>query len=189
MGQDHPPRDRRRAGSVVWLALGLAVLAGLGLLAWKVQSSGAGVVSVSDGGATAPDFRLDSLQGEQVRLADFKGRVVVLELWATWCGPCKLQAEILHELYEEISTTEVEFLAISLGETRETVERFVDRQPFTYPVLLDPEETLGTSLEVYALPTVVVIDQGGHIRFHQPGLADAGTLRRVLSGLGVGLST
>lgn len=189
MGQDHPPRDRRQRRSFVWLILGLAVLAGLGLLAWRIQSSGAGAVSVTDGGAPAPGFRLDSLQGQQVRLADFKGRVVVLELWATWCGPCKLQAEILHELYDEVSTSEVEFLAISLGESRETVERFVERQPFTYPVLLDPEETLGVSLEVYALPTVVVIDQGGHIRFHQPGLADAGTLRRVLSDLGVGLST
>ncbi len=189
MGQVHPARGQRRTGSVVWLALGLGVLAVSGLVVWKDRSSGVGAVSVSGGGAPAPDFRLDSLQGEQVSLADFEGRVVVLELWATWCGPCKLQAEILHELYDEVSSNEVEFLAISLGETRETVERFVERQPFTYPVLLDPEETLGASLEVYALPTVVVVDKDGHIRFHQPGLADAGTLRKVLSDLGVGLST
>jgi len=184
-GPAEPVRRRVR----IWLTFGLSILALAGLLALMTKSSGVGGVSVESEGPPAPDFRLTSLQGESVELEDFAGRVLVLELWATWCGPCRLQADILHELYEEVAHSDIEFLAVSLGESREVVEQFVENEPFTYPVLLDPDETLGISLEVYALPTVVVVDAHGRVRFSQAGITDAGTLRRVLSDLGVEIST
>ena len=167
----------------------MAAILLVSLAACNSQSSGAGKASLSAAAPPAPDFRLASLAGDTIQLGDFDGRVVVLELWATWCAPCRLQAEILHELYEEVDRDQVEFLAISLGEAAETVESFVEKEPFAYPVLLDPQETLGAALEIYALPTVVVVDGEGRIQFVQPGIADAGTLRRVLSDLGVGLTT
>ncbi|MEJ2086455.1 MAG: TlpA disulfide reductase family protein [Acidobacteriota bacterium] len=183
----HPEaRDRRR--SRIWLILGLFILVLAGLLALKIQSAGVGGVSAESEGAPAPDFRLNSLQGDSVELGDYAGRVLLLELWATWCGPCRLQADILHELYEEVAGSDIEFLAVSLGESRDVVEQFVADEPFSYPVLLDPEETLGISLEVYALPTVVVIDGNGRVRFSQAGITDAGTLRSVLSEIGVEIS-
>jgi thiol-disulfide isomerase/thioredoxin len=178
-------RDSRQTHTGVWLVLVLAALVIAGLLAWKVQNSGVGTVSVSNGDNPAPDFHLDSLQGDSYRLGDFAGRVVLLEFWATWCGPCRLQAEILDGLYEEMADSGVEFLAIDLGETHDTVEAFVKQNPFTYPVLLDPKETLGVSLQIYALPTVVVVDGEGQIRFVQPGITDAETLRRIFHDLGV----
>lgn len=184
----HPGEFVRRRGRI-WLTVGLSILALAGVLAFKTQSAGVGGTSVESEGPPAPDFRLTSLQGESVELHDFAGRILVLELWATWCGPCRLQADILHELYEEVAGSDIEFLAVSLGESREVVERFVEDEPFTYPVLLDPDETLGISLEVYALPTVVVVDGEGRVRFAQAGITDAGTLRRVLSDLGVEIST
>jgi peroxiredoxin len=140
---------------------------------------------VSNGDDPAPDFHLNSLQGDSYRLGDFTDRVVLLEFWATWCGPCRLQAEILHDLYKEVAGSGVEFLSISLGEPRETVAAFVEDNPFTYPVLLDPKESLGVSFQIYALPTVVIVDRDGQIRFTQPGITDAATLRRVLHDLGV----
>lgn len=172
-----------------FLVFGLVLLAIVGLLIWQVGYSGAGSTPLAEGSSPAPDFRLVSLNGETYRLADFRGQVVVLELWATWCGPCRMQAEILHEVYSEVDRSQVEFLAVSLGESRETVASFVEKDPFTYPVLLDPEEALGVAFEVFALPTVVVVDPEGLIRFAQPGITDAGTLRSVLSQLGVELRT
>ena len=169
------------------VVLSTLVLVGVMLALW-LNTAGAGRASASEDTRPAPDFRLDSLDGEVVRLGDFAGRVLVLELWATWCGPCRLQAEILHEVYAEVAAGEVEFLAVSLGETRDTVERFVENQPFTYPVALDPAETLGLALEIFALPTVVIVDTEGRIRFTQPGITDAVTLRSVLRELGVEIS-
>ena len=178
-------RSDRQSTIRYWLILGLAAAAVVGLLVARSQFSGAVTESLSKEARPAPDFRLSSLDGETFRLTDLEGRVVVLELWATWCGPCRLQAKILHEIYGEVSREQVEFLAISLGERREVVASFVDKEPFDYPVLLDPKEELGLALEVIALPTVVVVDADGMIRFEQPGITDAGTIRRVLAELGV----
>jgi len=105
-----------------------------------------------------------------------------VEFWATWCGPCRLQAEILARLYKEIQNDELEFLAVSLGEPEDVVREFIRKDPFPYPVLLDQEETLGYALEVYALPTVMIIDRSGQITFLRPGISDGETLRRALVG-------
>ena len=154
------------------------VIAALAL--WQLQPSGAGLVSAHSGADTAPEFHLESLEGLDFRLADFEGRILVLEFWATWCGPCRLQAEILADLYGDVGGSDVEFLAIDLGEARDTVEAFVREDPFPYPVLLDPNETQGISYGIYALPTVVVIDPHGQVRFTQPGITDRRTLEKVI---------
>ena len=120
------------------------------------------------------------LDGQRYRLDDFSGRVVLVEFWATWCGPCRLQAEILARLYKEVQSDELEFLAVSLGEPEDVVRDFIHKDPFPYPVLLDPQETLGYALEVYALPTVMIVDGGGQITFLRPGISDGETLRRAL---------
>ena len=129
----------------------------------------------------APEFRLRGLDGEEYRLSDYAGRVVLIEFWATWCGPCRLQAEILSRLYEEVRAEDIEFLAISLGEAREVVAAHVRDEPFPYPVLLDPQEKLGYELGVYALPTVIIVDPQGEVSYARPGISDGETLRRALA--------
>lgn len=129
----------------------------------------------------APEFRLRGLDGEEYRLSDYAGRVVLIEFWATWCGPCRLQAEILSRLYAEVRAEGIEFLAISLGEAKEVVEAHVRKEPFPYPVLLDPQEKLGYELEVYALPTVMIVDRQGEVTYSRPGISDGETLRRALA--------
>jgi thiol-disulfide isomerase/thioredoxin len=163
------------------LAVLLILLAVFGQVSCKSPSSGVGENSGNTAVSSAPAFDLTGLDGERYRLADFSGQVVLIEFWATWCGPCRLQAEILSRLYEEIGGGDVEFLAVSLGEAEDTVRSFVNRKPFPYPVLLDPDELLGYALEVYALPTVMIVDRGGDISFMRPGISDGETLRRALS--------
>ena len=167
----------RKAG-ISYVTL-LVLLASVGMTSCRSPSPGAGEESGNTVTSPAPAFDLAGLDGERYRLSDFSGQVVLIEFWATWCGPCRLQAEILSRLYEEVGGTgEVEFLAVSLGEPEETVREFVRKDPFPYPVLLDTKEALGYALEVYALPSVMIVDRIGGISFLRPGISDGETMRR-----------
>lgn len=127
-----------------------------------------------------PDFELASLGGESFGKADFAGKVVLFDFWATWCGPCHLQADILRELYPKAAKKGVEFVAVSTGEEIGIVRDFVGRRPFLYAVLVDPEETIGAVLDIVALPTLVVMDRKGRIAYRHTGVADAETILTAL---------
>jgi peroxiredoxin len=135
-------------------------------------------------GQEAPPFRLSSVAGGEISLSDYPGRVVLLEFWATWCNPCHEQARILAPLYQAMRGRPVEFLAVDSGEESAVVERFVAKNPFAYPVLLDPEDSLALALSVVALPTLVIVDREGRISWINEGIADAETLRRELERAG-----
>jgi thiol-disulfide isomerase/thioredoxin len=166
------------ARSAWWLALvpllGLAVGYGLRLAARPEPTLAAG--------AGAPEeplaFELAGLDGSTVRARDFAGRVVLLDVWASWCAPCRLQTEILDPLAAEYP--EVSFLAVNLGEPEAVVRAHLEREPLPYRVVLDPEERLGAELGIYALPSVVILDRASRISFFRQGLVAESTLRREL---------
>lgn len=132
------------------------------------------------GSGAKADFRLKTLEGKTLGPKDFPNQVVVIDFWATWCVPCHVQARILEPLHRDYKGKGVQFLAANVGEEPETVRKFVKEKPFPYPVLLDPEDEVSSSLGVLALPTLIVVDKKGKISYVHSGLADADTVRKAI---------
>ena len=163
-------------------AVSFSVLAGY--VGWTMGASAGVEPELTDPASPAilTEFRLPSLDGRQIGPADFEGKVLVVDFWATWCSPCRVQARILDSLHQEYPDDEVSFLAVSLGEDEETVRKFVDKNPFPYPVLYDEQDLVATGASVYALPTVMVVDRKGEVSYLRSGLSGAMVLREALDG-------
>ena len=123
----------------------------------------AGVQTVKDN-KKAPDFRLEDLSGKKVELKHFKGKVIFLNFWATWCGPCKEEMPSMEALYEKFKERSFAFLAISVDyEEKKKVKEFIDKHHYTFPVLIDPK---GLTLDLYkvkGIPTTILIDKKGRM--------------------------
>jgi thiol-disulfide isomerase/thioredoxin len=132
-----------------------------------------------------PEFQLKTLDGRKLGPKDFPGQVVVVDFWATWCGPCRIQARILEPIHHDLEGKGVQFLAANVGEDEATVQGFLKSKPFPYPVLLDTDSEISSSLGIYALPTLMVVDKKGKIALLKSGVVDGPTLRQALKDAGV----
>jgi peroxiredoxin len=122
------------------------------------------------------DFTLKDLDGKTVRLADYQGKVVLLEFWATWCGPCKQSMPELERLYEAYKDRGFEIIAISMDESESAVREFVEEYGLTFTVVIDDED-VNSSYGVFSIPTTFILDKSGqvvkkHLGF-APGLFDS----------------
>jgi len=112
-------------------------------------------------GVQAPDFSLQTLDGEQVKLSDYKGEKVVLNFWATWCKPCREEMPDLQSFYSK-SDSDVVILAINM-DAHNDVKGFIDSYDVTFPILLDEEDEISNMYRVISLPTTYFIDENGEI--------------------------
>ncbi|CAA6803327.1 MAG: Unknown protein [uncultured Thiotrichaceae bacterium] len=112
----------------------------------------------------APDFTRTSHTGEQYRLSDYRGKVVVLNFWATWCPPCVREIPSLGRLQAAFPKTDLVVLSVDVGESKADVAKFLAKIPADFPVLLDEEGLSVNDWNVQAFPTTYVIDQQGIIR-------------------------
>lgn len=114
-------------------------------------------------GKIAPDFTLQSLQGKKISLSSYRGKIVILDFWATWCPPCRQELKIIQKLYDEYKDKDVIILCINSGENREKVENFIDENNYTFTVLLDNDGKVSEMYKVKGIPRVLLIDKKGVI--------------------------
>lgn len=177
------------------ILIGLVIGVGLGL--WYLLSQDAAAISsgvVTDleslevaprAGSRAPDFILTSLDGKEYRLSDLRGRPVLLNFWATWCGPCQVEMPDIQERYERHSPDLV-VLAIDFDESAEIVAPFVSELGLTFPILLDPGGKVNAELyNVRGYPSSYFVDSDGVIRVVQIGLMTKGQIGSYLEEVGI----
>ena len=120
----------------------------------------------------APEFKLSSLSGNKASLSDFKGKPVILFIWATWCPYCVRELAYLEKSYVDIKKNGVELLAIDSGEPRERVARYLNNRKIEFPVLLDTDSKVSYAYNVIGIPTLVLVDAQGKIKFQGNNLPE-----------------
>jgi thiol-disulfide isomerase/thioredoxin len=143
----------------------------VGLLAQFASSGGAAELRPWDGTQPAP-FALKDLSGREHRLADYRGRVVVINFWATWCEPCRDEMPALEKLKERFAGRPFTVLAVNVDEPEARIRKFLSVLPLTFPVLLDYERKLAKSWNVRLLPATYVVGPDGGVRFSAFGEVD-----------------
>jgi len=139
-------------------------LAGWAIFDFVIKSSDEESVGIEKGDL-APDFELETLDGEEVKLSDYKGKKVLLNFWATWCPPCRVEIPDIQKYHEEYD--DVAILAVNLLETESSprnVVSFVEEYGMTFEVLSDENSVVATTFDAFSLPTSYLIDSNGIIQ-------------------------
>ena len=134
----------------------------------------------------APDFTMYDIDGNTHKLSDFRGKPVILNFWASWCGPCKAEMPDLEAAYQTHGE-DVEFLIVNLtdnsSETVETASAYIASQGYTFPVYYDTAMEGAVGYSVYAIPMTYFIDASGEIRAIQEGMISAEVLEGNIQAL------
>ena len=165
------------------LVLAVAGLLGCGGSGGGMESE---VVRAEDVAAPepAPNFTLKDSEGADVSLADYKGKVVLLNFWATWCGPCKIEMPWFVEFQRKYKDQGFTVLAVSLDEEGwDVVKPFLEEMELNFPVLLGNDEMADEFGGIMALPTTLIIDKEGQIVSRHMGLVERAEYEKDIEGL------
>ena len=115
-------------------------------------------------GELAPDFQLSNLEGQSISLSDFRGKPVLINFWASWCGPCRYEMPFIQEVYEEWSASGLVVLAINKGESLSTAKDFMQSYNLSFPALLDINQDVALEYNIRGIPATFFIDKDGIIQ-------------------------
>jgi len=127
-------------------------------------------------GQEAPDFALKSSTGENLRLSEYRGDVVMINFWATWCGPCRQEMPLLNELYTRYERVGFNLLGVNIDDDSRRAMQMIDEMGVSFPVLFDSRKEVSNLYEVEAMPVTVLVDREGNVRYvhhgYKPGYED-----------------
>jgi peroxiredoxin len=115
-------------------------------------------------GQQAPDFALKSATGENLRLSEYRGDVVMINFWATWCGPCRQEMPLLDELYTRYQRVGFNLLGVNIDDDSGRAMKMIDELGVNFPVLFDARKEVSKLYEVEAMPVTVLVDREGKVR-------------------------
>lgn len=177
-----------------WILLSTAipVIALFSLLGWAVVRSGGtpgglgvnnvfGRVDVE--ARPASDFNLELLEGGALNLSDLRGKVVLVDFWASWCPPCRQEAQTLAQVYQEYADQPVEFVGVDIWDRREDALEYINDYNVPYPNGIDEKGTILIDYGVTGIPEKFLIDQNGVLRQKLVGPTNPDTLREALDKL------
>lgn len=121
-----------------------------------------GIVKIKDR-VKAPDFVIKSLEGKEVSLSDMRGKVVFLNFWATWCGPCRSEVKDIQKLYDSLKHKNFTVMAVDIREDASTVKRFMKKNSIDFPVYMDQTGEIATRYSVRGIPTTYLINPAGEV--------------------------
>ena len=156
-------------------ALALAVVVGLlGLLVWRVTHQ----AKATRIGKPVPGFSADRLDGRgRLSLASFRGRPVVVNFWASWCGPCKSEAPALERIWRQYRARGLVVLGVDYTDAKSDARRFVAKRGLTFPIVRDPSGLIGSSYRLSGVPETFVLDRRGRLVEHLLAPIDSGPNR------------
>ncbi|HUT04614.1 MAG TPA: TlpA disulfide reductase family protein [bacterium] len=121
----------------------------------------------------APNFTLTDVNtGKQVSLSDFKGKVVVIDFWATWCIPCRKALKFYEKLYREKRDEGLVIIAVSIDQREKKLRNYVSNHPISFNVLHDPDKTVMKKFKVFKVPTTYIVDRDGKIQSKYVGILE-----------------
>ena len=154
--------SHRRITYIIILTLGFAWIL---VSADSSGTSTAGLIPAPQKGFLAPDFELQSTTGETIKLSDLRGQAVLINLWATWCPPCRAEMPAIEKVYKEYKDDGLVVLAVNMTyqDAQSDIAPFVGEYELTFPILLDRSGSVGTAYQLRSLPSSFFVDRNGII--------------------------
>ena len=117
----------------------------------------------------APDFTLKSHSGDNLRLSELRGEVVMINFWASWCGPCRQEMPLLEQLYTEYQPLGFTILGVNVEEDSSKAKSLLEEIPVSFPVLFDTQSQVSKLYDVVAMPSTILVDRDGNVRYLHHG--------------------
>lgn len=139
------------------------------MLAALMLASATPLARALEVGTAPPDFSLTTLDGKKVSLASLRGKVVIVDFWASWCAPCKEEMPVLESLYKRFGSKGLVVVGVSVDNDRKNAKTFIDGMKVSFPIVHDADKSVAGKFKPPRMPTSYVIDKAGKVRFVHAG--------------------
>jgi len=139
------------------------------IVAAVIVTTAAFAAAAAGDAGPAPAFTLTNLKGQSGALSQYKGQVVMVNFWATWCGPCQQEMPLLDQMYKKYKPAGFTLIGVNVDKEEPPVKELLARKPVSFPVLLDPANQVSKAYHVDEMPSSVIIDRKGEIRYIHRG--------------------